>query len=127
MRIEISTKFITLDQEAKDRIITKLSRLSHFISSPRKTNSFITDENAWLALEVIHTTEHHKKGNVFDVEGKMHLKGNILKAGASGETVLSCVDKVEDELKRQLLKVKAKHGASERKTRKIVRAVRGKD
>lgn len=117
MRIEISTKFITLDQEAKDKITDKLGRLSHFI----------TDENAWLALEVIHTTEHHKKGNVFDVEGKLHLKGNVLKAGASGEAVLNCIDKVEDELKRQLLKTKEKKGASQRKTRKIVRVARGKE
>ncbi len=117
MRIEISTKHITLSQEAKDKIIDKLSRLSHIVS----------DQNARLDLEVIHTTEHHKKGNVFDVEGRLHTKGGVLKAGAAGEAFLSCVDKVDDELKRQLLEKKAKKAANARTTRKIVRALRGKE
>jgi len=117
MRIEISTKHITLSQEAKDKIIDKLLRLSHIVS----------DEHARLDLEVIHTTEHHKKGVVFEVEARLHSRGNLLKAGCEGEAILSCVDKVEDELKRQLLKKKEKRAANERTTRRIVREMRGKE
>lgn len=117
MNITIASKHISLNEEMKQRIERKFEKLENFLKN----------ENARLEIEVIKTTgEHHLKGNVFDVEAKLlHIKG-VFKAGAKGESVIVACDKVKEEIERQLLKEKEKHQADKRKTRRAVRAMRGK-
>lgn len=118
MRIGITTKHITVNEEMKRLIEKKFDRLANFIKN----------ENSRLEIEVIKVTgEHHLKGRVFDVEAKLHMNPGLFKAGRAGESIAQACDKVKEELERQLLKIKEKNQADKRKTRRAVRSMRGKE
>lgn len=102
----------------REEVIKKFSRLENFI---KDTSS------ARMNVEIIKATgEHHKKGCIFDVEAKLYLLHNVIKAGKAGESILEAADKVKKEIERQLLRVKAKRQADKRRNRRAVREARGK-
>lgn len=117
MRIIITSKFITLNDEMKQLIERKFERLENFIKT----------EESRLEVEVIKTTgDHHVKGKVFHVEAKLHMNPGVVKAGIDAQSILEACDTVKEELERQLIKSKEKQQANKRKTRNAVRKMRGK-
>jgi ribosomal subunit interface protein len=51
---------------------------------------------------------HHKKGDVFYAEVNLSVGGDLFRATAEGESVEATIDKVRDELVRELRKKKTK-------------------
>ena len=117
MELQIFTKHITLDDKAREMIGEKLHRLDHFMRGA---------QTSWMEAEIIKTTDHHKKGTIFDVELKLHYTNTILKASVKDESILNAIDRAKEEIERQLLKLKGMRQASSRDTRKAVRKIRGK-
>lgn len=59
-------------------------------------------------VEVGKTTEHHHKGNIFRAEVNLKLTGHLLRAEHESDDVYAAIDKVHDELKRQIVSLKEK-------------------
>jgi len=66
------------------------------------------DESAALSIEVGKTTRHHNKGDVFRAEANLHIAGRDLRAEEEREDLHSAIDKVRDELVRELTSFKKK-------------------
>ncbi len=66
-------------------------------------------------VEVARTSRHHKSGDIFRVEVQMHVPGKELRAEALGKTVLEAMDKVKDEIQRELVQRKEKQVDAKKK------------
>lgn len=92
-KIEL-TKEITAYIEKKMAFLDKL--IAHFGSAVK------------VYVEVGRTTRHHRKGDVFCVEVRMHTPRKNMRAEALGETVFEAIDKVKDEAAFELERHKEK-------------------
>lgn len=59
-------------------------------------------EPAELRIEVGKTTNHHAKGPYFKAEMQLSIPGEVLRAVEEAEDLYESVDKVRDNLRRQL-------------------------
>jgi len=59
-----------------------------------------------LRLEIGKPSEHHKAGKVFYAEATLDLPGKVLRASELDYDVLLAIEKVRQELKRQIEKYK---------------------
>jgi len=55
-----------------------------------------------LRVEIGKTTNHHNKGEVFRAEMQMHVPGTVIRAEETAEDLYEAIDKVKDQVKRQL-------------------------
>ena len=57
-----------------------------------------------LHLEILRTTQHHRKGDVYQANAKIRLPGKILSAGEKASDVHAAVNLVKNVLKVKLKK-----------------------
>lgn len=76
------------------------------------------------AVEIGHTTKHHRKGKVFRAEADFVLPRRIIRAESEANSLYEAIDILKDELTRQLRAYKEKA-----RTKKIKggRMARGKE
>jgi putative sigma-54 modulation protein len=73
---------------------------------------------AELRIEVGKTTNHHAKGPYFKAEMQLSIPGEVLRATEEAEDLYEAIDKVRDNLRRQLKEYKErKQDARERAPR----------
>lgn len=75
------------------------------------------------AVEIGHTTKHHRKGKVFRAEADFVLPRRIIRAEAEATSLYEAIDILKDELTRQLRTYKEKARTKELKG---ARRARGK-
>ncbi len=99
-----------LTDAIKDYIEKKISGLDKFFD--RISRSVVT-----VGLE----THHHQKGNIFICECKLEIPGNDLFASQNEQALYKAVDKVHDDLERELKKHKMKTREKNKKDKQTIR------
>lgn len=61
-----------------------------------------------LDLNVMRTTLHHRKGQVYRVSANLALNGKLIRVEREDEDVRAAIDSVEDELRRGILSYRQK-------------------
>lgn len=57
-------------------------------------------------IELARTTQHHRNGDVFNVEVNLHIDGEVIRASRDGEDMYATIDEVKDVLKLEIQKFK---------------------
>lgn len=111
MKCNIKTTNITLDAPLRAYVEEKVGGLGKFI--PMHVESGVAE--AWV--EIGKTTHHHKTGLVWRAECDIRLPGKILRAENTDIDLRVAIDRVKDDLQRQLTAYKDKNIAkTKRKT-----------
>lgn len=75
-------------------------------SIKRLLSGHVADEASVLDIELIHSTKHHKKGNVWGAAANLRLPQENFWKKVSAEEIHTAVDGLEDVLKREIKKYK---------------------
>jgi len=73
------------------------------------------DTSVSVDVELVKTTDHHQKGEVFRAEANFGVGGKMLRAEATNEDMYASIDEMKDELARVLSEKKKKDRTQERK------------
>lgn len=57
-------------------------------------------------VELARTTQHHRNGDVFNVEINLQMDGEVIRAARDGEDMYAIIDEVKDILKLEIQKFK---------------------
>src|SRR3989344_6806707 len=106
MRINISTKNISLDEPLRIFIEEKIGGLDHLIGN----------NDGQARVEIGKPSEHHRSGDIFSAEVNLSLGGKLLRATCTHEDLRNAIVDVKDELQVQIKKFKEK--TTERRARK---------
>ena len=98
MKIDISTKNISLDEPLQVFIEDKIGGLDHLIGN--------SDGRA--KVEIGKPSKHHRSGEVFSAEVNLTLGGKLLRATCTHEDLRNGITGVKDELQVQIKKFKEK-------------------
>lgn len=71
-----------------------------------------------IHIECIKTTRHHQKGEIFECEIHLRLPKRTLMVTAQANDIYAAIDRVKDELERQLTKYKELAISKARRKRK---------
>lgn len=99
MNFRIYSKNLDLTSELKDYISKKIESLEKFL--PKR-------QDLKIAIEVSKTTKHHQHGPFCRAEVNFSLGKNFIRAEAEKENIFLAIDKVKDELQREIKKLKEK-------------------
>lgn len=109
IQTEIKVTGLELTPAIKDYIEAKILQLDKLVDS--------SAGGVLAQVEVGKTTEHHRRGEVFKAEINLQMNGKLLTAKIITEDLYASLDKVKDELARQITSVRNKektlfrHGA----------------
>lgn len=103
MRTNIKAKNIELTEAIKAYIHKKMNMLDRVAHHHGKTE----DAVAYVEIEKL-TGSHHRKGRVFRAEVQVDLKSHLLRVEKSTSDLYKAIDKVKDEMERQLVRIKDK-------------------
>jgi len=106
MKIDISTKNMTLDEPLRIFIEEKIGGLEHLIGN----------DKGQAKVEIGKPSEHHRSGDIFSAEVNLSLGGKLLRATCTHEDLRNAIVDVKDELQAQKKKFKEK--MTERRARK---------
>lgn len=110
MKLTIKGTNIKLTDSIREYIDKKIGGLEKFVQSVGG------EVECWVEVE--RTTYHHQSGDIFRAEAQIRLPGaSSIRAEASEWDLHQAIDKVKDELQRQLKRYK----------RKIITKRRGSD
>ncbi len=108
MKINITTKHITLDEPLRVFIEQKIGGLEKFIQKGPVLAS----------VEIGMPSKHHKSGPVFYAEVNLKIGGALLRGEETHKDLRTAIDQVRDELHIQIQKLKEKKKDSLRKAKK---------
>lgn len=93
-------KWIGMDASSAvtDYLDAKLGSLDKFLSHIPLPHD--------IHIECIKTTRHHQKGEIFACEAHLRLPKRTLMATAQANDIYAAIDRLKDELERQLTKYK---------------------
>lgn len=100
MQINIKGTNIELTDSLRDYLDKKLEGLEEFTDSNK--------EEAIAQVELAKTTNHHRSGDIFRAELNIRVHGKQLRAVSETEDLHSSIDKVKDEIFREVKKHKDK-------------------
>ncbi|MBI2062550.1 MAG: ribosome-associated translation inhibitor RaiA [Candidatus Yanofskybacteria bacterium] len=98
MKIDISTKNITLDEPLRFFIEEKIGGLDKLIGN----------STGQAKVEIGMPSKHHRSGEVFSAEVNLSLGGKLLRATCIHEDLRNAIVDVKDELQAQIKKFKEK-------------------
>jgi len=104
MKIDISTKNISLDEPLRVFIEDKIGGLDHLIGNG----------DGQARVEIGKPSEHHRSGDIFSAEVNLTLGGKLLRATCAHEDLRNAIVDVKDELQTQIKKFKEKRTDLER-------------
>lgn len=116
MHIITKTKNIELTEELNNFIESKFDKLKKFIDILKREDP-MGKTLAEIFVEIQKETNHHKNGDIFQVEASIQLPGKNLVARAHGDDMMKVILEVKDELEREIEKYKFKKIDSERRDR----------
>jgi ribosomal subunit interface protein len=100
MNINIKFTNLAATPALSNYVIKKVSSLERLIKN--------SDTSAHASVEVGKTTHHHKEGGFFRAEINLHIAGSNFSASAEEEDLYAAIDKVKDEMMRELRAHKTK-------------------
>ena len=98
MKIDISTKNISLDEPIRIFIEEKIGGLDHLIGN----------SDGQAKVEIGKPSEHHRSGDIFFAEVNLTLGGKLIRATCDHEDLYNAITGVKDELQVQIKKFKEK-------------------
>jgi len=115
MKITIKATGVQLSESIYQYIQAKIDTLDKFVQNVGDDKGGDNPPiECWVELE--NTTEHHQKGDIFRAEAQMKLPGvSGVRAESSEWDLHQAIDKVKDELQRQLKRYKRKMAAKRRR------------
>jgi len=120
MILNIKATKTKLTPSLRQYIEKKLESLTKFIKGD--------EDMASVKVEIGRTTNHHKKGEVYRAEIKVTLGKNDFYAEESDEDIYAAIDRVKDEVARELrrfkMKTNDKKKAGGRVVKKIIKSQR---
>ncbi|KPJ55294.1 hypothetical protein AMJ47_00230 [Parcubacteria bacterium DG_72] len=95
MKTTIRAKNLSLNQKLRDYVEEKIGE---------EVEKLLKHERPPIeaAVELIRVTKHHKKGDIFRAEVQVSLHGHKVISEAPGESIEQAIDKVKDELEREI-------------------------
>ena len=111
MRTEIKATNIEITEAIRDRIQQKADMLDRFMNVPHTP----TNPIAFVEVEKL-TGAHHKKGEVFRCEMMFDLGSKLLRAEKTSVDLYKSIEKVKDEMERQLVRMKEKALSKQRRS-----------
>lgn len=102
MSTNIKATTITLSPSLREYIVKKVSVFEKFVTKP---------EAEMLCDVELRESTHHQKGPYYYAEINLNLDGKLYRATAEEESYEAAIDKVKDEIVRELTKSKAKRRA----------------
>ncbi len=103
MRTEIKATSVELTDAIRERVQAKMNMLDRFMNVPHSP----TNPIAFVELEKV-AGEHHKKGEVFRCELMFDLGSRLLRVEKTTPDLYKSIEKVKDEMERQLVRLKEK-------------------
>lgn len=118
MEIIIKSKNLELTTDLQEFIEEKIGGLKKFINILKKEDGGKGKTLAEFFVEVGKENKHHKKGDIFKAEARIHLPGKTLVAISEKDDLKRAIVEVKDELQQEIKKYKLK------KTEEIIRKLR---
>ncbi|MEK7094842.1 MAG: ribosome-associated translation inhibitor RaiA [Patescibacteria group bacterium] len=107
---------IELTESISEYIGEKVTRLAKIVKRLQP---------AGISIEVGKPSEHHQKGDVFYAEFNATVLGQTFRATASEEDLYAAIDKVQEEIKRQIIDWrKREHSVGKRAARSFKKWMR---
>ena len=94
MRLQTKATNITLTPEITSYLEKKLDMIEKFVEGEKS--------EAFMAVELGKTTNHHKTGDIFRAEFTLNDKGKILRSDVETPDLYASMDKAKDEIIREL-------------------------
>lgn len=104
MRINISTKNISLDDALRTFVEDKIGGLDKFLKDP---NDLIE-----VCVEIGKPSKHHRSGRIYYAEVNLKIGGQLLRATCQHEDLRNAIVDVKNELQVQIKKFKGKNNQS---------------
>lgn len=98
MKIDITTKNISLDEPLQVFIEDKIGGLDKLIGNDKSE----------ARVEIGKPSRHHRSGRVFRAEANIRMGGVLLRASCEHEDLRNAIVDVKDELQEQIRKFKEK-------------------
>ena len=109
MRIIIKTKNLKLTANLQEFIEEKIGGLEKFTKILQKKDNFEKGKSSEeFFVEVGRETKHHKKGDIFRAEARVHLPPKTLVAISEKDNLKEAIVKVKNELESEIRKCKLK-------------------
>jgi ribosomal subunit interface protein len=119
MNIIIRTKNLESKASVEDLIKKRMMGVEKMADAFQKSLELLVD--------VEKETTHHKKGDIFFAEARLHLPGKKLVAKSHSDDLKKAITEVRDELEMEIKKYKAKVlEVPRRKYRKSLRKTQGR-
>ncbi len=100
MQIIIKTTQIELTDALNQYVEDRIKSLEKYIGR------FEEQGESVARVELARTTQHHRNGDVFNVEVNLQLDGEVIRAERDGEDMYATIDAVKDVLKVEIQKFK---------------------
>jgi putative sigma-54 modulation protein len=108
MKIILHAKNIELTPAIKDYVDEKIGSVAKFLNEPN-------DDLIEARVEVSKPSRHHHEGSVFYAEVNLKMGKNLMRATHEHNDLYVAIDKVRDEIERQIKKFKEKRNDKERR------------
>ncbi|OGM98214.1 MAG: ribosomal subunit interface protein [Candidatus Yanofskybacteria bacterium RIFCSPHIGHO2_01_FULL_41_21] len=108
MKINITTKNITLDEPLRVFIEQKIGALEKFVQKSPVS----------VSVEIGKPSRHHKTGSVFYAEVNLKVGGDLLRGEGSNKDLRTAINEARDELHIQIKKLKERRKDLSRKPKK---------
>ncbi len=108
MKIEITTKNISLDEPLRNFVEDKIGGLEHLIGN----------DKGEAKVEIGKPSKHHRHGMVFSAKVDLKLGGLVIRAEADHLDLRTAITQAKDELQVQIKKFKEKRTDLARKPKK---------
>lgn len=112
MTIKILSTGIELTSSIKAYIDEKIMPLGRFLKKHEEV------DEVEIAIEVGHTTKHHRHGEFFYAEATLNLSGDTIRVEHSDLDLYIAVDRMKDILKQDIIKHKEKNESKTTRARR---------
>lgn len=109
MKTILKTKNTSLTNAMRLYIEEKISNHAEKVAGKQYASDMM------LAIEVGRSTQHHRKGVVWEAKATIQWSKELLRAKTVGESFQEVVDFLREELVREIKKSKEKEGAEQRR------------
>lgn len=111
--MSIRCKDIDLSDELQKLTQEKIGSIEKFFSKVHETR-----------IELAKISQHHKHGEVFEASAEVDVPNTVLYAEASGESIEVAINKLKQNLQRELKQYKGLYKAKQRKAFQEVRQLK---
>ncbi len=109
MKIIVKTKNLELTEDLQEFIEEKIGGLKRFTRILQKKDDFEKGKDSGeFFVEIKRETKHHRKGDIFRAEARIHLPGKTLVAISERDDLKLAIVEVKDELQQEIKKYKLK-------------------